>query len=392
MIPLAAVGAVERRSIRVLCFGRFYDEIPGGMQRHVEHLFWALQGKVEYTHLVPSRDRNGASFRLHGFPVIRRPSWNMDGSLAISPGLVTEAWRLHRASPFDLIHLHFPDPMSHLAAAVLPAEVPRVITWHADVIRQKHLLWLYRPFLRRALENAAAVIVATPYHVNVSPDLSPLRQSNRLHIIPFGLDLGAFARPGPDVPAFKKRFPGKRIFALGRHVYYKGFDILIRAMSKVDQDARLLIGGIGPLTERWKQLARTQGVADRVHFLGLIPEAELADHYHGCDLFCLPSVSPAEAFGIVQVEAMACGKPVVSTRLNNGVEFVNRHQSTGLTVPPGDPDALAGALNRLLSDAPLREDLGRRARERAFGVFSAQAMGQQTLALYHRVLEHRSLS
>ena len=100
----------------ILCFGRFYDDIPGGMQRHVENLFNSLAGKVDIVHLVPSRDRNGARFTLHGVPIIRKPSINLDGSLAFSPGLPIEALKLHRQYHFNLIHLHFPDPMSHLAS------------------------------------------------------------------------------------------------------------------------------------------------------------------------------------------------------------------------------------------------------------------------------------
>ncbi len=372
--------------MRVLCFGRFYDDIPGGMQRHIEHLFASLVGQVEFIHLVPSRDVQGTRLSLHGFPVIRKPSLNIDGSLAISPSLITEARRLHREYNFDLIHLHFPDPMSHLASMMLPATIPRIVTWHADVVRQRTLLGFYRPFLRRALAKAAAIVVPTPAHIESSAELSRVADRSRFRVIPFGFDLSRFLTPNTVADQVRRRFPGKRVFALGRHVYYKGFDVLIEAMKYIDPTAQLLIGGAGPLTDQWKGLARSQGVADRVHFLGLLEEEELPAYYQACDVFCLPAVSTAEAFGIVQVEAMACGKPVVSTRLNNGVDFVNQDGVTGITVPPGDVAALAEALNSLLVNSELRTSLGTQARERALAAFSLEAMGKRTFALYQDVL------
>jgi len=371
--------------MKVLCFGRFYDEIPGGMQRHIEHLFRALKGDVEFVHLVPSRDWSGAQFDLESFPVFRTPSFNVDGSLALSPRLISTALQLHRKHKFDLIHLHFPDPMSHLASAFIPASIPRVISWHADIIRQKMLLNVYRPFLVGALKKAAATIVATPFHIENSGVLSS-SEIKKIHTIPMGFDLDRFAFPSPGVEEIKRKFPGRIIFALGRHVYYKGFDVLIRAMQHVIPGTKLLIGGTGPLTSEWKRLSMELGLADRVEFLGMVDEIDLPAYYQACDVFCLPAVSAAEAFGIVQVEAMAAGRPVVSTSVPSGVSFVNRHNESGLIVPPNDVRGLAAALNLLLSDADLRGRLGNQARELAFREFSLEAMGRRTLDVYKGVL------
>lgn len=370
----------------ILCFGRFYDDIPGGMQRHVENLFVALADKVNFVHLVPSRDWRSARFSLHGVPVVRMPSLNLDGSVTITPGLLYEAAKLHRQYHFDVVHLHFPDPMSHFAAMCLPAEIPRIITWHADITRQKKLFILYRPLLVRALHKAAAIVVATPGHISSSKELSQLEEKNKCHIIPYGFDLLPFLEPHPDTVNIQNTFPGKRIFALGRHVYYKGFDVLIKAMQLIGQDTHLILGGTGPLTKQWQEIAALCGVTDRVHFVGHIPEEKLPAYYQACDIFCLPSVSKAEAFGIVQVEAMACGKPVVSTTLGNGVDYVNQLGITGMTVPPKDADALAEKINHLLADESLRKKFGEQARKRVIEEFSLAKMGTSTLALYNDVL------
>jgi rhamnosyl/mannosyltransferase len=120
--------------------------------------------------------------------------------------------------------------------------------------------------------------------------------------------------------------------------------------------------------------------------VGRIADKDLPAWYHACDAFCLPSVEPAEAFGIVQVEAMACGKPVVCCQLDNGVNWVNLDGETGFAVAPADPAALAGALARLQQDATLRARLGQAGHRRALAYFTSAAMAKSTLAVYREVL------
>jgi rhamnosyl/mannosyltransferase len=373
---------------RILCFGRFCDAEPGGIQSHVACLMSALQDKIEFFNLVPSRDAKNARFVLGKVPVIRTASWNVDGSLALSPGLIHAAWRQHRAASFDIVHLHLPDPMSHLASFAIPAAVPRVVTWHADIVRQKRLLKLYRPWQYRLLQQAAAIIVATPEHLRSAAFSAPgIREKS--HVIPYGFDLSRFTKPHPLTQTLREKYPVPRIFALGRHVSYKGFEVLLAALSLMPDEAHLMLGGTGPLTHDLRQQAEALGIARRVHFPGKIPEADLPAYYQACDLFCLPSVTQAEAFGIVQAEAMAAGKPVVSSELGNGVNFVNQNGITGLTVPPNNPQALAAALQTLLQDQSRRLQFGANAKARAEHEFSLETMGERTYALYAGLLKRR---
>lgn len=385
MLPALEVAFLKKSMLRVLCSGRFFDEIPGGMQTHAVNLMRSLAGEVEFTHAVTSRDSKGGRFTFPpGITVSRAPSWNVDGSLAVSPQLVREYRSLHYSRPFDLIHLHFPDPMAHLASMALPAKIPRIVTWHADITRHKLLLPFYRPWLAKSLDSAAAIVVPTPAHVASSKILNSPKYRAKTQVIPFGFDLGAFAAPHPAVEGLKRKYPGQILFALGRHVAYKGFDVLIRALQELPPSVRLILGGEGPLTPDLRGLAAVLGLESRVHFPGFVPEAELPSFYQACDVFCLPSVTPAEAFGIVQVEAMAAGKPVVCSRLGNGVDYVNQHEVTGLTVPPNDPAALAQAIHRLLADPALREKYGRQARVRALREFALEGMRGKTFALYRK--------
>lgn len=371
--------------IRVLTFGRFADEDYGGLERYVFELTRVLRDDAHFTNIVA---RRGAApdVPMTGEVVYARSIATVGGA-PVCPGMLFQARRLHRRRPFDIVHLQFPaDPMAHAAMASLPASVKRVITWHSDVVRQKSILKLYRPFLNRLLAKTDAIILPTPAHLAASEQLRAVRDQSRFHVVPFGFDLSRFAeRPSAAEHIRAGQLGRFLVFALGRHVYYKGFEFLIRALPDVP-DAAVILGGRGPLTDELQRLARALGVLERVAFVGRVPDADLPAYYHACDVFCMPSVERAEAFGIVQVEAMASGRPVVCCELGNGVTWVNRHGETGLVVPPRDPQALAAALTRLRDDHALRATLGQQARRRALEIFDAGALRSKTLAVYQHVL------
>lgn len=374
--------------IRVITFGRFADENFGGVERYVFELARGLQREVHITNIVARR--GGAPDLPLAGSTVYATTWLSLAGTPVCPTMPLHALRLHRARRFDLVHVQFPaDPMAHLAAELMPRALPRVISWHSDIVRQKGLLRLYRPSLDRLVRSADAIIAATPAHLRASTQLSAVRSPERLHVVPYGFDLARFAARPALADELRARHPGRLvIFALGRHVYYKGFEFLIRALRELP-DARLILGGQGPLTAELARIAGEAGVAARVSFAGRIPEAALPAYYHACDVFCMPSLEPAEAFGIVQIEAMASGKPVVCCELGNGVTWVNQHGVTGLVVPPADSAALAAAISRLGDDPALRHKLGGQARDRALREFTTEAMARGTLAVYRQVLQPR---
>lgn len=371
--------------IRVLTFGRFADDNFGGLERYVFELGRALEGEVSFVNIVAHRGAR-PDVPMAGETVYATPFANL-GDTPVCPTMPLHALRRHWRAPFDIVHLQFPaDPMAHLAYELLPRSVKRVIGWHSDIVRQQRLLKLYRPFLNHSLRRADAIIAATPAHIESSAQLAPVRDTARFHVVPYGFDLARFRERPALADAIRGRYPGRfLLFALGRHVYYKGFEFLIRALASVP-DATLALGGQGPLTDELRRIARDAGVGERVDFVGRIPDRELPAWYHACDVFCLPSVEPAEAFGIVQVEAMASARPVLCCQLNNGVNWVSRDGETGIAVPPTDPAALADALTRLGRDPALRARLGEAGRRRALSLFSAEAMARGTLAVYREVL------
>jgi glycosyltransferase involved in cell wall biosynthesis len=375
--------------MRVLQFGRFWGDNHGGVERHAHLLSKGLAAQgVDVVNLVASANLKGHDEWVDGYRLIQAPSFGMAFRTAISPALIWRALQLHYEKPFDIFHLHFQDPLTHLASMLLPRDVKRVITWHHDIVRQKQLLKLYLPFLQRITRQADALVAATPAHFETSTQIPNEILGERRHVIPYGLDYGPLMlneRTASLCSKLRERANGRGlIFALGRHVAYKGFDILIDALRHTN--AFLMLGGSGPLTGELKNQATQLGVQDRVLFCGRIPEEDLAAYFNACDVFCLPSVTEMEAFGLVQLEAMSCGKPVVCTQLGNGVNVVNVHDQTGVAVPVGDALALGQALNELLGNVQLRERLGRQAHSRAQGAYSMDAMTSSHTRLYQDLL------
>jgi rhamnosyl/mannosyltransferase len=160
--------------------------------------------------------------------------------------------------------------------------------------------------------------------------------------------------------------------------------VLIDAIAGTNVTA-LIVGG-GPLERRLREQASRLPDPRQVVFAGEVDDAELLACYHACDALVLPSVTRAEAFGMVQLEAMACSKPVISTDLPSGVPWVNRHGESGLVVPPEDAASLREALERLTGDPALRLRLGTGARARVESEFTAAVMAERTVAVYERVL------
>ena len=168
---------------------------------------------------------------------------------------------------------------------------------------------------------------------------------------------------------------------VGRFAYYKGCDVLLEAFAKV-KGAELIMAGSGGMDAQLKQYATDHNIADKVHFTGSLSEEELCRQYAECDVFVLPSVARSEAFGLVQIEAMAFGKPVINTNLPSGVPYVSLHNQTGPTVEPGNVEQLAQAMQWLTDHKEERLVMGQNARKRMKAEYRLENMTARTLDLY----------
>jgi glycosyltransferase involved in cell wall biosynthesis len=345
------------------------------METHLKSLADAIAGVVDLRVLVASdraRSRRGV---VDGIDVTRVGTITTIASAPICPRLPYYI----RSSPADVIHIHVPHPTAIMAYFASGTKIPLVLTYHSDIVRQKLLAKPIRPIMSRALKAASTIICTSPQYRDSSPDLKPHR--DRCEIIPFGIEVERFDKYDPHaVSKLRNQYGPHLILAVGRLVYYKGFHHLIRSMRQIH--AHLLIVGQGPLEHSLKQSAAELGVANKVTFLGGLED--LVPYYRAADVFVLPSIARSEAFGIVQLEAMACGTPVVNTTLDTGVPFVSLNEVTGFSVKPADDDALAGAINSLLYNPELRYRFGVAARERVLSVFAMTRMVGATVDVLRR--------
>jgi glycosyltransferase involved in cell wall biosynthesis len=379
--------------MNILHIYKDYFPVLGGIENHVRVLAEAGVARGHnVTVLVTSRDRRTQREELNGVKLIKTSRWANISSAPISPAMFLEARQLGRTA--DIIHLHFPYPLGEMARLFSGSRAKTIITYHSDIVRQKMLRTVYQPFLWRILRRADRIIATSGRYIDTSPYLSPFKTKCR--IIPLGTDVAQFTHVKPQIVADLRsslllygstspESPQFILLSVGRLRYYKGLDDLIRALPQISR-AKYVIVGEGPMYDEWHQLARSIGVADRVLFVGEVSDAELPYYYAACDLFVLPANARAEAFGTVIVEALAAGKPVVSTEVGTGTSWVNVHGQTGLVVPPHDPPALADAINRLLLDDQLRQQLGRAAQARAFEEFTVERMIDRVYAEYERLL------
>ena len=260
-----------------------------------------------------------------------------------------------------------------------------VLTYHSDIYRPTGsvgglLLSAYNPFIRRVLDAVTAVITSSPNMVEHSPFLR--QYTAKCRVVPMPVDVAAFAEADArQVEEERERFGEFALFT-GRLVYYKGVRYLLEALA-LSTGAKLVIVGEGPLEGELRALAAALDLQHRAVFLKAYDE-RLRSLYHACSCFVLPSIVRAEAFGIVLAEAMACGKPVISTQLQTGTSYVNIDGQTGLVVPPRDPAALAAKLDVLMTDGELRRAMGERARLRAAAEFDQSIVIESTLSVMYR--------
>ncbi len=350
------------------------------MESHLECLCRGLKDRVDLKVLVANDAPKNLDERVDGVDVSRIGTWFEFASSQVCPDLARQI----RSHPADIVHLHWPNPTAVLAYFASGHPGRLIVTYHSDIIRQRTLGTVFSPVLHTLLRRSAAIVCTSPNYIDSSPVLQKHR--HRCRIIRFGIPLDGYDAYDMQASAAIRRQYGPRIvLAVGRHVYYKGFEYLIRAMARID--GLLLMAGNGPLRETLQKEAVLRGVQERVVFLG--PVEDVVPYLHAADVFVMPSIARSEAFGIAQLEAMACSKPVVNTSLDSGVPFVSPNGVTGITVPPKSEHALADAITTLLDNGYLRAQYGRAARMRVQQEFSLEVMTSRTLDLYNEVLGSR---
>lgn len=367
--------------LRLLEVYKDYWPVRGGIENTVREVAVGLRRcyGVETAVLATSTGRHGWRGMLEGVPVWKVGRLATVARAPLAPGLL---WALRRLQP-DIAELHFPYPIGELAYLLAGRGRRLVVTYHSDIVRQRGLLVAYRPFLELLLRRADRLIATSPNYAASSPFLS--RHLDKTVVIPPGIEPARFRQADPvAVARLRGGAAGPTILFVGVYRYYKGIEDLVKALPRLRAPARLVLVG-REIEANVAPLARELGVADRVTFAGEVDDATLVAHYHAADLFCLPARYRSEAFGIVQLEAMAAGLPVVSTELGTGTSYANLDGVTGLVVPPQDPSALAAALDRLLADPALCHRFAAAARARVEAEFTLDRMLERRYTLYQEL-------
>ncbi len=373
--------------IRVLQVTKLYHPWIGGVERAVQDIAEGLKDKVDMEVLACESCGRGRRELINGVRVTKAASLGIYRGMPLSitfPSLLAGM-----SNGADILHFHLPFPLAAVSHLLMRPPGKRVmITYHSDIVRQKKWLTVYGPFLHRFLHEADKIMPTSPNLMEHSEHLKCFK--GKCVVVPLSVDLKIFSNRRRRSRERDFRTDRKMVLTVGRLNYYKGVEYLIEAMKHVD--AMLVIAGDGERRSELEKRASTPGLREKVKFVGRVPSEELRHLYQCCDVFVLPSIETSEAFGLVQLEAMACGKPVVNTSLPTGVPYVSKHGETGLTVPPRDSLALAKAINTILLNEDLAARFGMNAVCRAREKFSREKMLASLYCLYEALALGRALS
>lgn len=370
--------------MKVLQIGKFYP-IRGGVEKVMLDLTTGLSARgYDCDMLSASADGRSGVERLneHASVIVTRTMTKAKSTM-ISPDMATTLRRI--ADSYDLIHIHHPDPMATLALRLSGYQGPVVLHWHSDILRQRVLLQAYRPLQHWIRGRADLIVTTSPHYLEGSPWLQSFR--TKTQVLPIGVD--PVSADSTTVGELRRRNAGRRVvFSVGRLVPYKGFDVLIRAAAGLPDDYLTVIAGEGELRPELERLIAELGLEERVKLIGRISDEERDAWLHAADVFVLPSVERTEAFGIVLIEAMSAGLPLVATEIpGSGTWWVNAHNDSGLNVPVGDSQAMAQAIMSITADPETHEAFRRRARRRWESVFTAERMIDNCLDLYRTLID-----
>ena len=359
--------------------GKYYFPVVGGIESHVQKFSESLvrQHNVRVTVLAANTRNEHAFQRVNGVAVhyLARPLEVM--SAPITRGLAHILRRIRS----DVVHIHLPNPSAVVAYLIAGLETGLVITWHSDIVRQRLAARFVDPSVTALLRKADAVVATSPQYMAISPHLQKF--STKCTVIPDGVDSQHYALTSSirrSAARLRARFTGPIVLFIGRLTYYKGVEYLIRAVRGTSMN--LLIVGDG---RQSRPLRLKAAGIQNIEFLGTVPDVR--PYLHACDVLVLPSVAKSEAFGSVLLEAMACAKPVVATKLGTGVEHVVADGKTGFLVPPRSSASLRSALLQLMASLALRRVMGQAGRQRVSTEFSLAAQATKLHCVYARIQE-----
>jgi rhamnosyl/mannosyltransferase len=369
--------------MRVLHFFKtYYPDTTGGIEQVI---FQLCQGSrrlgVENQVLTISQNPSPARLQVGDHQVVRAKENLNLASTGLSMRVFSQFKEM--AAEADLVHFHFPWPLMDLVHFATGHGRPTVLSYHSDIVKQRTLLKLYGPLMKRFLRSMDRIVVASPNYLDSSEALKPF--ADKTVVIPYGLDQSAYPKaPTETLSRLRKSLPEKFFLFVGVLRYYKGLDSLLNALEGVDYPVVIL--GSGPNELELKAQAQKLQLRN-VLFLGRLDDEEKVCLLQMCYALVFPSHLRSEAFGISLLEASMHGKPMISCEIGTGTTYVNIHEETGLAVPPDSPVALREAMHRLWNNPEETQRFGNNARARFQELFTADRMCESMVQVYNEVID-----
>lgn len=386
--------------LRVLQISNYFYPNIGGIEQVARDIVLSLKTELDIEQKVICFNENASDGSIvckraetkhddvDGVEIIRCGCFAKVRSQSLSLPYRHELSQIMDTFAPNLVIFHYPNPF---VASILLEHCKRdfklILYWHLDITKQRMLRYLFHKQNLRLIDRADRIVGATPMHVNQSYYSEAFQ--DKKEVLPYAIDeqrLIISAAEMDESNRIKARYANQIIaFTIGRHVHYKGLRYLIEA-SKLLGKANIvfIIAGEGELTQTLKEQAQGD---EKVLFVGRISDSQWRAYLQACDIFCFPSITRNEAFGLAQAEAMSYGKPVVTfTIAHSGVNYVNLDGVTGIQCPNADAAAYASALKRLMESEDLRRQYGLQAKKRVQDNFSAEMFKGNLKKLLNTVL------
>lgn len=349
------------KKIKVLQVNKMYYPEIGGIEKVTQQVAEGLKDRTDMEVLVCNRKGKSMSEDINGVKVVRASSFGIYFSMPVSISFIYFLRKMSKEK--DVILFHMPFPLGDLAEVLSGYKGKVVVWWHSDIVKQKHLLKLYEPLMKKFLKRADTIIVATDGHVKYSNYLNEFKE--KCVVIPYGVSDSLINDANRYISKNNRYEENEdaevKFLFVGRLVYYKGCDILLKAFSRLNC-GHLIIAGDGVLKEKLYDMVKELKINDRVEFISNPDNKTVMELYKNCDVFVLPSIEKTEAFGLVQIEAMAYGKPVINTNLKSGVPYVGENGKTCITVEQKNEEALYNAMKQMIDNPEKRKIMGKNAR------------------------------
>lgn len=369
--------------MRVLHISKYFYPHDGGIESVCRDIIFALKKHPGTKQICVcfGDDRRTFAERVYGVPVVRIAPFATVKKQALSIKYYFILRKLIKRFRPDVVHVHLPNMLICLYLLLLPKRFKLILHWHSDIIEQKKLHFCFQGIEQLCLKRADLILGTTARYIAGSPVLR--KWVSKCRVCPNIVDPGKFEpRPGDEeeVARIREKFAAPIVFFCGRHVKYKGLELLIKSADYVKNPCRFVIAGSGPLTEKLKEA----GKRDNISFVGRLPDDELRRYLHAAAIFAFPSITKNEAFGVSLAEALNCGLPAVTFTIpGSGVNVVSVGGETGVEVPVQTPEALAAGFDSLLADPELRGRYSENAKKHILENFTTQALEKIIDEIYY---------